>query len=435
MKIAKTISDFENILTKNICHYVKTTINVLNTHSNGACEHSDFVGWDYKIGKIYQDSVSVSVFFTGTVYGEYLIHFNRKTAESYIRSSPILSSLCSESITEDDIITVFSELMNIVSGQTLSLLSESFEKLSITAPRVHFGTTHYPAQKIIYSNLTTHHGDFTCSLYVDTMGLDISKSYEKNMQELVVAYLDLEKAMLRLKKQQEILVQSEKMAALGKMAAGVAHEINNPLSIISVINSNIRKSIATAQSAHAIHQMIDRVDSTIDRIEKITGAMRTFAGEVHGQKEKFLLLSALNNAVLLKQEDIESKKISVTITCDNTISIFGKQQLITEAFSRIIENGIEAITANCNEKWIQITATKKNDCIELKIVDSGKGISSEISDKIFDPFFSSKGLNKKGVGLSIAKGVLIDHSADIVFLPNETNTTFAMSLPLFRKAS
>jgi len=377
---------------------------------------------------ILKDKVVVSIMFTGMVYGEYILAIDEAIAAKMV--DPGLKVGTQES--RELITETFSEILNIIVGESIVEIANVFKKLTITAPKVIFGGITYPKVKAARVALDSGDGAMECFLYVDRMKLDIADSYKDAMSSLVRANNELRSAMTKLQEQQNIVLQAEKMGALGTMAAGVAHEINSPLATISLLGSQLKDLVDNpAQIVRADFVLaLDTIEETVQRISKITNSLRTFAnglrGETYGQHS---VKSILDNAVTLTEEHCLQKQVKLIRNNFSDLVVECKPIEICQVLVNIINNCCDAVE-QLPDRWIKIEVNDSSDGVEIRILDSGRKIPEDVQKKMFDPFFTTKAIGKgSGLGLSVAKGIVDAHFGSLKFEPNHAHTCFVLRLP------
>lgn len=243
-----------------------------------------------------------------------------------------------------------------------------------------------------------------------------------DMREILKMRKDLEEAHFQL-------VQSEKIASVGKMAAGVAHEINNPLSGIMMYAELLKESfIDNSQHLKDIQEIIDQ---TL-RCKNIVSELLEFSRQTVGKASSFSIeqmitktLNLLINQALF--QDIEVKKIIQSDMPEMVGDLGQLQQVFTNFF-------VNAADAMKGKGRLDITAKYDTDSNQFTITvsDSGPGIPKELRDKIFDMFFTTKPVGKgTGLGLSISQKIINLHGGNIlVDSPPEGGTRFIIELPL-----
>jgi len=243
-----------------------------------------------------------------------------------------------------------------------------------------------------------------------------------DMREILKMRKDLEEAHFQL-------VQSEKIASVGKMAAGVAHEINNPLSGILMYAELLKESfIDNSQHFEDIQEIIDQ---TL-RCKKIVSELLEFSRQTVGKTSSFSIEQVITKTLnlLINQalfQDIEVKKIIQSHMPEMVGDLGQLQQVFTNLF-------INAADAMKGKGRLDITAKYDTDSNQFTITvsDSGPGIPKELRDKIFDMFFTTKPVGKgTGLGLSISQKIINLHGGNIlVDSPPEGGTRFIIELPL-----
>lgn len=418
--------NFDRLLLSSVDHFGRSFGRVLNGMLGTT---SSMVAPSFcKNGIETTNSVLVSVLFTGTVYGEYVLSFSPQVA------AKLLGREFSESAVQDpefraEVADMFRELLNMSVGECVTDLGEFFSNLTITAPRICFGSISFPRIAAGRIELATSAGAIECYLYIDRMRLDIASSYRGALESLTVAHDELKKAMLTLQDQQAMLVQSEKMAALGTMAAGVAHEINTPLATVSLVTGQL-KEMAPGEIADQM-QLLDLIESTVDHIGKITSGLRTFARGMQGAPfEHCQMEKIFDETLLICQSYLRDKKVQIRAPhWPGPVVFEGRGAQISQILVILFKNACDAIE-KLPEKWIELTCEEKKDSWLFRVRDSGNGIPPEIAAKIFDPFYTTKGISKgTGLGLSIAKGVIEDHKGRLGIDESDAHTCFVIELP------
>lgn len=228
-----------------------------------------------------------------------------------------------------------------------------------------------------------------------------------------------------------MIQQTAKLCSLGEMAAGVAHEINNPLAIISGRVTQIEKIIKSDEiDKSKLSDYLNSIKTTTQRIASIVQGMKSFSRD--GAKdsiEKINLITVIKETLSFCQGrlgDLEIKVIFLPV--EEKIFIQGRATDLSQVILNILNNSIDAIS-HIDEKWIKIEIISLLDSVEVIMTDSGPGINSEISDKIFDPFFTTKEVGKgTGLGLSISKNLILRNGGDLKLNKESATTSFILSL-------
>jgi signal transduction histidine kinase len=277
---------------------------------------------------------------------------------------------------------------------------------------------------------------------------------------------ELETILERLQNTQEQLIQSEKMASLGVLVAGIAHEINNPVNFISsgisgiekVVNKllvllnelnklkedcttseikqlvELKNKLDTQKYVVMMPEIIENIKFGINRTISIIDGLRLYSHADIEAKIMNDINQIIDSSVLLIKPKIKDR-VEIITNYENLpqISVFPAK--LSQVFVNIISNAVDAVLeneSNTEKSIIKINTKKQNNHIVIEISDTGKGIPSEITTKIFDPFFTTKKVGKgTGLGLSISYGIIAEHNGHI-FAKNNKNkgATFTIELPI-----
>jgi C4-dicarboxylate-specific signal transduction histidine kinase len=229
--------------------------------------------------------------------------------------------------------------------------------------------------------------------------------------------------------------QLAKMSTLGEMAAGVAHEVNNPLGIIVGYLSKITRLAATdTVNGAEIIATADKIELTANRISKIVKGLLDFSRD--GYKDHFIpvpLLEIIDETLMLSQSRLRKRNIRLSLQeCPKEAYLNCKPTQISQIILNLINNSADEIEQK-PDPWIQISFVLNENSIQIWVTDSGTGVKKEIQDKIFNPFFTSKDVGKGvGLGLSISKGIAEEHGGKLYLDPDCANTRFILEIPLYR---
>ncbi|MGZ3773105.1 MAG: PAS domain-containing sensor histidine kinase [Pseudobdellovibrionaceae bacterium] len=229
-----------------------------------------------------------------------------------------------------------------------------------------------------------------------------------------------------------------RLASLGEMASGIAHEINNPLGIIDVSLSILEKCVVPnspqPMNYELIRDKIAKSRAQITRIVKIISVLRNIAGDKKNSIYEVVPFSKVAETVEnLYSEKLRKKNIELKVL-DKNCEIKCNYGQLEQVMINLIDNAVDGVE-NLPEKWIKIAANQKGDYIEVSVTDSGTGITDEISKKFFQPFFTTKETGKgMGIGLNIVKAIVDQHSGYFFLDEKSPNTKFVVGLPLHDKA-
>lgn len=275
------------------------------------------------------------------------------------------------------------------------------------------------------------------------------------MGELQRAYRELDDALKNFENAQQHLISSEKMAALGRLVAGVAHELNNPISFVfgnmhalkSYGEKITRFLIATDhdlshEEMHRLRQdlQIDRIAKDIlplvegtlegaERVSDIVQDLRRFSGNQKEPIEEFALLPLIKTAanwVLRGAKDAPEIKVN----CAANLSVHTKKGHIHQILVNLVQNAIDALNG-VDHPWVDISAHEADDQISILVSDNGTGISASNLGKIFEPFYTTKPVGKgTGLGLYVSYRMADEIGATLtVENKSDAGVCFTLRLP------
>ena len=255
---------------------------------------------------------------------------------------------------------------------------------------------------------------------------ELNLSLEKKVVERTHQLLDAEAK----------LNNSGKMATLGEMAGGVAHEINNPLAIIKTTASQMTELLGDEQlDKKMLSEMTTTIEKTTNRIAKIVHGLRLFSRDGSNDKHEHInVLSLIEDTVSFCRERFKSHGVNLTIEeFSPSLGFEGRSIEISQVLLNLLNNAYDAV-ADKNEKWVKVSVIDEADWVSICVTDSGNGISLELEEKIFRPFFTTKELGKgTGIGLSISLGIAQSHNGTLSLNSQSPNTCFVMRLPKRQK--
>jgi DNA-binding LacI/PurR family transcriptional regulator/signal transduction histidine kinase len=264
----------------------------------------------------------------------------------------------------------------------------------------------------------------------------------------------LKDALYELDENKGKLIISEKMASLGRLTAGIAHEMNTPLttaisaisemmSLIKEYKMSISNPDVTAKDHYSISkdmfELADLSNKAIDKaINFIKGIKSQTRESCNYQKIMFNAVDIINETILLLNHILKEKNLSIDfVFSNNDISLFGLPEKFSQVITNFITNAIDAMADKKNES-IKITLIEDDRKITLKIIDKGEGIPKSIIRKIFDPLFTSKPYGKgTGLGLSIVKEIVNEEFNGKIEVKSKVNfgTTFTIYFEKHKNAS
>lgn len=257
--------------------------------------------------------------------------------------------------------------------------------------------------------------------------------------------LSSEKANLKLaleqiqKAQDEVLLQkakaeqSARMASLGQMAGGVAHEINSPLAIISLSAEIIQIALEKKLMADEdVHSHVTRIQSTVERISKIIRNLLLFSRE-GGQDpfQKFSINDLIDRTLTLCREKFRSAGIQLIYKPESELYVNGREVQFSQVLLNLLNNAFDACVHE-EQPWIQIAIKDLGAIVEIAVSNNGPIIPQSIRSKLFEPFFTTKDIGQgTGLGLSLSRGIVEEHGGQLELDLKSSHTRFYFQVPKF----
>lgn len=250
---------------------------------------------------------------------------------------------------------------------------------------------------------------------------------------LVINRSEAHAARALIEEQRAKMFTSAKLSALGEMAGGIAHEINNPLAIIHLLARQLRDRMeAGALDGELAQHALGRIEATAMRISKIVKSLRLFSRD--GEHDPFLptsVRSVMDDALEICRERIRNHGIELRVSeIPETLMADVRTVQLGQVILNLLGNSVDAVDPLA-EKWIQIDVRVVGPHLEITITDSGPGIEPGLRDKILEPFFTTKPVGKgTGLGLSISKRIVESHGGDLRLVTDDPHTRFVITFPL-----
>ncbi|MDD4974066.1 MAG: ATP-binding protein [Bacteriovorax sp.] len=233
-----------------------------------------------------------------------------------------------------------------------------------------------------------------------------------------------------VEEQRKQAIQSAKLSSLGEMASGIAHEINNPLTIISAIASTLKRPRGENEVDHKLNNSLDKIIKTVDRIAKIIRGLHAFSRDSYNDPAVETTVQHIIDGTLeLCKERLKNNEIDLRVLSFQDQNIQCREVQIAQVIMNLLNNSLDALEGSI-DKWIQIEMTDLGDNVSIAVSDSGKKIPEAISEKMMQPFFTTKAVGKgTGLGLSISKGIIESHNGRFYLNHIAVHTTFIIELP------
>lgn len=246
------------------------------------------------------------------------------------------------------------------------------------------------------------------------------------------AIIVLENVSSRVKLEQT-LQQSEKLSSIGLLAAGVAHEVNTPLTGVSSYTQMLLGMIPETDPKHALLQKMQR---QTDRATNIVGNLLNFSRSANIEEfTHFEINKLLNDTLQLLEPQLRKSNVEIVKEYSSgPLGISGSAGKLQQVFTNLILNARDAMFAG--GKITLKTYPENNNAVAIEVIDNGEGIRAENLNKVFDPFFTTKGVgNGTGLGLAVTYGIIQEHNGTIEVQSVEgEGTTFRLVFPIAQNA-
>ncbi len=317
------------------------------------------------------------------------------------------------------------------------LRGRSFLDLFVDDERAHYGTELKTRQEI---HRARHVGKNGKTLFVN---IRISPSEYEGKDVYLVTTSDITKRM----EAEQQLIQASKMATLGEMATGVAHELNQPLSVIKTASSYLMKKIKKQSEidSETLYTMTSEIDSHINRATRIINHMREFGRKSEMDVETVNVNPVIEKAFEIFAQQLKLRGIEVVWDLGPDLpGVRADSSKLEQVIINLLVNARDAMEARWGReagngsddgKKIFIRTHTDGDHVTIEVEDTGKGIPDDLVDKIFEPFFTTKQAGKgTGLGLSISYSIIREWGAQIYAEPHRSQgARFVIRFPVDKK--
>jgi hypothetical protein len=221
------------------------------------------------------------------------------------------------------------------------------------------------------------------------------------------------------------LRQAEKLTSVGLLAAGVAHEVNTPLAGISAYVQMLQRKLPETDPRRAI---LEKIEKQTFRASQIVNSLLNFSRQETGEFRSVDLNSVVDETLSLAEIQLRKRQIEVRTDLDDDVPVFGDPIKLQQVLMNLLLNARDAMPQGGS---LAISTVRQNGNAVLQVRDTGTGIDAEALEKVYDPFFTTKGIGKgTGLGLSVSYGIIQEHRGAITVdsVPGE-GTIFRISLP------
>ncbi|HJQ30951.1 MAG TPA: ATP-binding protein [Pyrinomonadaceae bacterium] len=235
----------------------------------------------------------------------------------------------------------------------------------------------------------------------------------------------------RLRSMSEQLVRSEKLAAAGALAAGVAHEVNNPLASISSLIQILQSRPLTPENEPEAREMLRLASTQIDRISQVLRDMMDFARQRRPERAPLEVTRVVESSLRLASFDKAFKRLRVTTDFDEGVpQVEGDADQLQQVFLNLLLNARDAMPEG-GELFVNVFFERQDNSVVVEFTDDGHGISAEALPHIFDPFYTTK-RSGAGLGLAVCYAIVTAHGGGVTVEPNAgaAGTTARVRLPV-----
>lgn len=253
----------------------------------------------------------------------------------------------------------------------------------------------------------------------------------------VSAVIERQQAIVREKEHLAALTMSSRMRALGQMAAGIGHEINNPLAALLLSSQQLLDLIreGDVETDHLVRGL-ERIEKSGQRIATIVNGLRAFSREgASDPLESASLQRIIDDTLALCHARFKGGEVQLTVeVADPALMLECRPVQISQVLLNLLNNAFDAVHGT-TDPWVRLVASASADRLTIAVVDSGLGIPVSIADRIMSPFFTTKPVGQgTGLGLSISARIIESYGGRLWLDADAPNTTFRLELPL-RQAS
>jgi PAS domain S-box-containing protein len=242
----------------------------------------------------------------------------------------------------------------------------------------------------------------------------------------------------RAKELEYLVMIKHKMASLGRVAAGIAHEIRNPLtginSYLYTLEDVCDADTFNPDNIKLIKKIAGQIQTASNKIESVIKRVLDFSRPGTPEMVKIDLNQSLSDAIKLSTATLRKKDIKIeTSLADNLPECYGDAHLMEQVILNLINNATQIMNENNDKKMIKVTSYFENQSLVIHVADSGPGVPLKLRERIFDPFFTTH-TDGSGIGLSIAQRIVADHGGTISVGTSEWDgAEFSIELPIEKR--
>lgn len=241
---------------------------------------------------------------------------------------------------------------------------------------------------------------------------EFQKKLLEHLARLVMLELETDLTQKQVIQTESILNASSRLAAVGDLAAGIAHEINNPLAVIQARMSHLKRLADCGKMTNdVVLQNAGKIEKVVDRIQSIVKGLNSFVLNKSNEPVQNVSVShIIQDSMFFLEDRLKATKIDFKvddITPYESVRLSGRSVQICQAISNLLINAIDAVQESNPPQWIRIGFKETHDRFQIRIYDSAPLIPMNIAVKLFHPFFTTKGAGKgTGLGLSVSRSLV-----------------------------
>jgi len=241
-----------------------------------------------------------------------------------------------------------------------------------------------------------------------------------------------------VRRSQQQLTQSAKMATLGEMATGLAHEINQPLNVMRMAIVNVLKRLSNGDAQiDYLTEKLQRIDAQVQRAAKVVDHMRVFGRRSEIEQQPFDPAQAVEGTLSLLSEGLRGKGVEVRLTpADFSVKVIGYADQLEQVLINLMVNARDALLSQREKNpglnpWIAVHTEHDNRHVRIWVEDNGGGIDPRLLERIFEPFFTTKPIGVgTGLGLSVSYGIVENMGGRLSVTNGEHGARFCVELPI-----